>query len=298
MKAGERCKMQLSNGRNLSWMEYGDARGLPVILTMGTPSSAIGAAAFDGAAKRAGLRLISVDKPGYGQSTRHPRRRMVDYGRDVAQLVSQLGFDQVLLAGQSGGGPHAIAAAAALGDKATRLLLLGTYGPVEEPWMRKGTNSFMRMTGWQSRHAPILLRLTVYIMRPILGSASRLEKFSRMMASTLPPQERAVLDSEEVKHLNRGSEDGYRNPPAVFDEFFALGRPWGFNLEEVKTNTGLWHGTLDTSCRITLARQLAQRMPNATLRELDDYGHMWFDAHLDEAFAWLAEERGSQPRTA
>lgn len=294
MKTGERHKRQLTNGRDLSWVEYGDSRGSPVILTMGTPSSAIGAAAFDGAAKRADLRLISLDKPGYGQSSRHPRRSIVDYGQDVAQLVDQLGLDQVLLAGQSGGGPHAMSAAAALGDRAIRLLLVSTYGPVEEPLMRKATNSFMRMTGWQARHAPALLKLTIHIMRPILGSASRLERFSRIMAATLPSRERATLDLDEVKHLNRGSEDGYRNPSAVFDEFFALGRPWGFDPEEIKTNTRLWHGTLDTSCHITLARQLAQRLPDGTLRELEGYGHMWFDAHLDEAFAWLADARKSQ----
>lgn len=37
----------LADGRRLSWYEYGDPAGLPVIYTAGTPVSGLGGAAYD-----------------------------------------------------------------------------------------------------------------------------------------------------------------------------------------------------------------------------------------------------------
>ena len=58
----------LPDGRRLCWHEFGDPGGSPVLYTAGTPVSGLGGASYDQAARAAGLRWISPDKPGYGGS--------------------------------------------------------------------------------------------------------------------------------------------------------------------------------------------------------------------------------------
>src|SRR4051812_16891061 len=56
--------LRLAEGRALAWYEYGDAAGLPCVYTTGTPASGLAGATYDKAAAEAGVRWISVDKPG------------------------------------------------------------------------------------------------------------------------------------------------------------------------------------------------------------------------------------------
>jgi pimeloyl-ACP methyl ester carboxylesterase len=81
----------LPDCRRLRWHEFGDPGGSPVIYTAGTPVSGLGGGTYDEAARAAGLRWISPDKPGYGGS---------DYQRDRTLLGCALQRD---LAGDSSG---------------------------------------------------------------------------------------------------------------------------------------------------------------------------------------------------
>ncbi len=56
--------MTLPGGRRLSWHEFGDPDGSPVIHTAGTPLSGLGGGSYDKTARAVGLHWISPDKPG------------------------------------------------------------------------------------------------------------------------------------------------------------------------------------------------------------------------------------------
>ena len=64
------CLLRLPDGRELAWYEFGDPEGVPCIYTAGTPESGLAGGCYDAAARRAGVRWISIDKPGYGTPTR------------------------------------------------------------------------------------------------------------------------------------------------------------------------------------------------------------------------------------
>src|SRR5260370_26826242 len=95
--------MALPDGRRLSWHEFGDPGGSPVIYTAGTPVSGLGGACYDETARAAGLRWISPDKPGYGGSGYHRERSLTSWGDDLAALAGHLDLDGFALAGGSGG---------------------------------------------------------------------------------------------------------------------------------------------------------------------------------------------------
>src|SRR5689334_19381476 len=100
--------MTLPDGRVLAWYEYGDPDGVPCVYTTGTPASGLMGELYDDAAREAGVRWISVDKPGYGASSFDPQRSLRGYAADVRALLEHLGLDRVAAAGESGGGPHVL----------------------------------------------------------------------------------------------------------------------------------------------------------------------------------------------
>ena len=70
---------------------------------------------------RHGLRRITYDRPGYGESTRLAGRSVADVVTDVEAITAALGIDRFVVSGGSGGGPHCLATAAVLPDRVNSL---------------------------------------------------------------------------------------------------------------------------------------------------------------------------------
>src|SRR5450755_4002141 len=88
----------------------------------------LGGASYDEAARAAGLRWISPDKPGYGGSDYHRKRSLTGWGDDLAALAGHLGLDRFALAGESGGGPFTLAAALRLVGRVSAAALIAGAG--------------------------------------------------------------------------------------------------------------------------------------------------------------------------
>jgi pimeloyl-ACP methyl ester carboxylesterase len=59
-------------------------------------------------------------------------------------------------------------------------------------------------------------------------------------------------------------------------ELAYLGRPWGFELDEVRAPVTLWWGERDRVCPPSIADDYARRLPRATLRLVDDTHQLLF----------------------
>ncbi|MGH3274687.1 MAG: alpha/beta fold hydrolase, partial [Streptosporangiaceae bacterium] len=164
----------LPDGRRLTWYEFGDPAGRPVIHTAGTPESGLAGACYHEAAHQAGLRWISPDKPGYGGSDFQPGRRLLDWAGDVASLADHLGLGQFSVAGESGGGPSTLALAHQLGERIRVVALLAAMGPPGDARSRVGMRRGIRAMFWLARHAPALLVVPLTAMsRTLPGPARR-----------------------------------------------------------------------------------------------------------------------------
>src|SRR5439155_6883908 len=89
----------------------------PVLRISGTPGSSTISQAHARDAEQRGIRLFSYDRPGYGGSTRQKGRAVADCAADVTAVCDDLGVDRLRVWGISGGGPHALAAAALLPER-------------------------------------------------------------------------------------------------------------------------------------------------------------------------------------
>ena len=273
----------LADGRRLRWHEFGDPSGAPVLYTAGTPVSGLGGAAYDEAARAAGLRWISPDKPGYGGSDYQRQRSVSGWADDLTALAGHLGLDHFALAGESGGAPFTLTAAHQLGDRVSVVALIASGGPIG-PAERAGQKARNRIMGWLARNAPALNTIQVAAMRRELANPARRERSLRRDMATASEAAHAALRIE-YEAVADALRPGTR---ATVQELVLLKRPWAFPLSEVKTPVHLWHGALDRNAPIAHARGLARELPDATLHIGDSSGHDIGHDRSDEIMSVLA----------
>lgn len=120
-----------AEGRDLEVVTQGDASGVLLVFHHGSPSAAVASDSLGAIAQRHGVHLATYSRPGFGESTRHPGRTVASCATDVAAIADHLGEERFLTAGWSGGGPHAIAAAALLPDRVAAAATLAGVAPYD-----------------------------------------------------------------------------------------------------------------------------------------------------------------------
>jgi len=123
-----------ADGRRLAYRDAGDPAGIAVVSHHGTPGSRLERHPDDERLMaELGLRVITYDRPGYGGSDPHPGRRVADAAADVAALADHLGLARFAVVGESGGGPHALACSAGLGERVLRVGVVVGSAPADDP---------------------------------------------------------------------------------------------------------------------------------------------------------------------
>lgn len=280
-------KLRLADGRELAWYEYGDPDGVPCLYVTGTPASGVIGSLFDDRARRAGVRWISVDKPGYGHSSYHEARRLADWPRDVAALADHLGLGRFAGVGESGGGPHVLAMAHGLGPRLTVAVSLAGMGPGHEAWVRKGMKPLNRQLFWLAQHAPWLLRWPLGAMARALENPQTQQRWLDKQLKVAPPCDRAVMERnpQMLPQTMQAFRLAFREGPrGAAQELAIFGRPWGFALGDIRAPVEVWHGSEDVNVPVEIARRVAEQIPGCTLRVFEGQGHVLFE-HADELMA-------------
>lgn len=278
--------LRLADGRRLAWLECGDPAGVPCVHLPGTPTAALAGLAYDDAARRAGVRWIAVDKPGYGSSDLHPSRRLLDIGPDLAQLADHLSFDRFAVAGESGGGPWALAAATVIPERLSAVLVAAGVGPPEV-----GVAGMRRDNRWLltvAARAPWLLSVPMAATRRRLRDPGRAAALVGKHLAAAPEIEQQMYDARPQLldiAVAAGAEALNGGTHGAVQELRLVARPWGFRLADVRTHVDLWHGGHDVNVPVGTARAVAAALPDCTLRVDADAGHAVGPLHADEMMA-------------
>ena len=123
--------VKLHDGRALAYAEWGDPVGRPVVLLHGGPGSRLLCPDED-ATVSAGVRLVTVDRPGYGRSDPHPDLSLLTWADDFAELHGLLGLPPCPIVGWSSGGPYALASAVRTPALVSSVGLAASMAPAEE----------------------------------------------------------------------------------------------------------------------------------------------------------------------
>ena len=88
----------------------------------------------DSILKRLGIRLIGVDRPGYGASTRKPGRSIMDVVDDLMLLSKALKLERFAVLGYSAGGPYALASAWRFPQIVTHCAVVACWPPLDHAY--------------------------------------------------------------------------------------------------------------------------------------------------------------------
>jgi hypothetical protein len=87
-------RIQTLDGRTLAVAEWGDPKGVPVFELHGTPGGRIDWPLDLTLDSRHGIRRLTLDRPGYGESTRLASRTVADIVPDVVAIADALGIER------------------------------------------------------------------------------------------------------------------------------------------------------------------------------------------------------------
>jgi pimeloyl-ACP methyl ester carboxylesterase len=267
--------VRLRDGRQLSYAQYGDPNGFAILNAHGGLACRLDVAAAARVAELCGVRLISPDRPGVGRSDPQPGRTILDWARDVTELLDWLDVDRFAVMGWSLGGQYAAAIGYALRPRVTRTAIIAGALPLTEPGAFDGLPTIDRTCIRMSRHAPWGARLCFRAMGLAAGCAPRLCGW--LAARGLGKADTAVLRADGFATFARMSQEALRQPQGVVEEYRAMVRPWGFAPEDIRVPVDIWAGTDDQLIDPSWPGELARRIPGATLH-LQPGGHLL--AHL------------------
>jgi pimeloyl-ACP methyl ester carboxylesterase len=267
----------------LAYQDAPVASGAPVLFLHGLPSCRL-TRPDDAVSAELSARVISFDRPGFGQSDAKPGRRLLDLADDVRALLDALGLEKVCVAAPSGGGPSALALAHAAPDRVRALALIGSAGPIEGPGALEGITRERRLGFWLARHAPRILRWV--LARRVGGD---IETFFARYTRHNPPVDQAILARPEIRQMFLASfGESLRNGVDAFAwEVRLAAEPWGFALSEIGIPVSVWHGDLDNSIPPVMGKRIAAAIPGARLHLLTGESHLFFLSRWREILADL-----------
>ena len=280
--------LELPGGRTLAYADRGPAGGAPLVFHHGTPGSRLGRHPDPGVYDRLHLRVVSYDRAGYGLSDRLEGRDVAAVAADISALADRLGLERFGVMGVSGGGPHALATAALLGDRVTRAAVLVTPAPNDPDFdfLEGQTQSNVsEFTAALAGPAAIAAYLAPYVETLRTEPEAVLDE----LGAELPAPDQAEIGKPEIRELLVASwrEATRQGADGWMDDDLAFTRSWGFELADVDTEVRIWQGELDVLAPQAHGRRVAEQLQHATFELVPGKGHMLYHVWAD-AFAWAA----------
>lgn len=282
-------------GRTLCYEQIGDPSGTPVFVLHGTPGSRLsGLRPLRQRVAEAGLRVITYDRPGYGGSTRHPGRHVIDCVDDIAAIADELRLDRFAVSGASGGGPHALAAAAKLAGRVTTAACDVGAAPFDAPdldWFGGMDPVNVQELRWALAGEEVLIQELAREARIVLDRVEK-DPAAILDGFELAASDRAVLEQPDVRETLRAStREAFRQGVSGWvDDDLAFVSPWGFAVQEIAVPVEIRYGEGDVLVPAAHGRWLASHVPEASVTIDREGGHLSTpDEHLERLRALVVD---------
>lgn len=258
--------IRLPDGRRLAYLEIGDANASWTIFHHhGNPSSRPEGARFRSALQcTPGVRIITPDRPGIGDSDPDPNANHLSWPADLAALADALCIGCFAASGYSDGVAYALAVARAMPQRVGVVAGMSTVAPFES---MDGKKNLTTHEAALAENHPAMARFLI----------------NRSAAPTLRHPDRlpfyALFMSEEKKEIKRDSVPRVlgafkQGAGEVVRSAALMGEPWGWWLEEVPTKVKLLHGRKDKNAPPKMAEYMVNALPNAEVHWYPDEDHL------------------------
>jgi pimeloyl-ACP methyl ester carboxylesterase len=278
----------VGGGRVVTVEDAGDPAGVPVLYLHGTPSSRLARPADDEPAAALGVRLLALDRPGYGGSDPLPASvPWVDgLAADVAAVLDALGLERCRILASSGGALAGLALAARLAEEVEALGIVGGVVPrqaFDDPEVRAAAGELLATLELaDGLPAGELGRAVAPLLAPY--------PCHRALALEHQGEHRQAANARELATVAGGAErmadalvEAVRGGLAgVAADVEAQARPLGVDLTDVRCPVRLWYGSEDPATPPVFGAWYARVLPDATLEVVDGAAHFllftrWFE---------------------
>lgn len=283
--------LRARDGRQIGFATFGDPEAaFSVFYFHGFGSSRLEARIGHAIALQRNVRLVALDRPGFGLSDPLPEPRITDAAADVAAVADELGVERFALVSVSAGGPYALATAARLPERVSGVALVSSPAPYAASGGARHMDLRARLfLVWLPRFAP-------FALGPIYDRLSRLsdrdpQGLLRLVAANLPSSERRAFTSPEIAAVFMdASYEAFRSGTAgAIAEHRLLARDWGFDVADVCAPVWLWHGETDSASPPVMAHWLAAALPKCRAQFVPGRATVIAPDVLPEAISLLAE---------
>lgn len=283
------------DGRAVMVRDAGDPDGSPLLYVHGTPGSRSDVRFGDDSARHMGVRVISFDRPGYGGSA-PAAYSLGSVARDAGAVADSLGVDRFASLGWSGGGPFALAAAAELGERVTRVGVVCANARFQEMpgAMDDFTENDRQALAFLPEHpdrAAEQFRIANEDTLQAMASVREDESapwIDWMWGETDPA---VVSDPALRRALYSVVHEGLRQGPmGICWDNVAWSGDWGFEMADVEQPVHLWYGEQDQMVSPANGRWLSDQLPEATLAVYEGEGHLVPMRHWPDILRTLARK--------
>lgn len=300
MELGPKSRqVTLSDGRTLGFDDFGDPEGTAVLFFHGFGSSRVVRHPDDEIATELGARIIAVDRPGIGISTRHPNRRVTDWPRDVEELLDILGIARCSIVAWSGGGPYALACGWQMPERFSVIGLISSPAPLSGvPGSTGYTWRRHRAMSRTADHAPWVIALAMWRLSRQQKSDPA-KQLDDAIAGMIEADREILGDPALRAVMIANANEMYRQGTGgIYDEALCLARPWGFPIDGVSVPVRIWHGSRDKVVPVGMGRYIERIVPGAVATFYRQEGHHFVYHRWREILSVIvAEARDRAPST-
>lgn len=263
--------LTLSDNRLLTWLEYGDPQGLPIIIFESIGGAFPNHEDSTGYYLEKKLRIIVIIRPGYGSSTSKVEVSYKSFSHDVVELLDHLRLKKVSVIGYSLGGAYGSVFAARFPERVSHLGLFSTSIPWD--YISQPLAPHLKMMLRVFNIAPDIFK---YVMSLIMHSTLRdPRKYYSKIAKQLNQTDSQILTGtlwqerigEQLRHRLMGGVNVY------VQEYVMMTQDWGIELSDIQCPTLIWHGDEDNLINIHDVKELADDIGNADLVTFKKQGH-------------------------
>jgi pimeloyl-ACP methyl ester carboxylesterase len=267
----------LKDGRKLGYYEFGDPGGKPLINCHGGLVSGLDIGYADRAAQKAGVRIISPNRPGIGGSSLVKNRNLLDWPKDITDLANYLNIKKFAVLGWSMGGQYALACAYALPERVTSTIVVAGCLELNHREQFDQLNPMDKKFSQRAHKLKFIARTTY---RAMWIAVRFLPKYwQKASVRNLCPADKNIIIGEPLSYFTKPMAEALMYPKGMIEEYNVFTQAWGFKLEDIKSPVQIWQGTADTLVPYNWAEEMHKILPNSKLYLLKDEGH--FLAHSE-----------------
>ena len=256
--------VHLNHEKILSYVECGDKKGYPILVQHGLIASIKDGGLFEGLVAL-GARVISIARPGYGESSPYLMKNFAEWGDIVAMLINELGLDHFDVLGISSGAPYGYSIGNKFPDKVGHVFILSGMPALYDEGVRS--------------HWPYPLSQN--------ANMAEMEKLAAELFFS-------NLSADALQQVD--IHDSMRNHCfGVAQDLRLRGLEWGFRLSEVNAPVTMQHSRFDPNVPLIAAEMTSKLLPDCRFEIKETNVHFSKELLDDFARSVIAKTTSGRP---